>query len=78
MITLFAGKFTEAHAHSVVRQLLTGMSKLHIAGIMHRDLKPENLLYASQDDDALVKIADFGLSLRTHRPHILLLCAAAI
>merc|ERR1712087_695747 len=55
------GKFTEAHAHSVVRQLLTGMSKLHIAGIMHRDLKPENLLYASQDDDALVKIADFGL-----------------
>ncbi|XP_078422345.1 calcium/calmodulin-dependent protein kinase type IV isoform X3 [Cetorhinus maximus] len=35
---------------------------LHENGIVHRDLKPENLLYASPTPDALLKIADFGLS----------------
>ncbi|XP_048384311.1 calcium/calmodulin-dependent protein kinase type IV-like isoform X3 [Stegostoma tigrinum] len=35
---------------------------LHENGIVHRDLKPENLLYASPSPDALLKIADFGLS----------------
>jgi len=31
-------------------------------GIIHRDLKPENLLYASPEEDAEIKLADFGLS----------------
>eukprot|EP00965_Chrysotila_dentata_P175555 5795549-Pleurochrysis_carterae.AAC.1 len=44
-----------------MRQLLAGMDKLHVAGIMHRDLKPENLLYSSREPDAHIKIADFGL-----------------
>lgn len=30
--------------------------------IVHRDLKPENFLFASEDDDAEIKIIDFGLS----------------
>lgn len=28
----------------------------------HRDLKPENLLLTSKDDDANVKLADFGFA----------------
>ncbi|XP_020631890.1 calcium/calmodulin-dependent protein kinase type IV-like [Orbicella faveolata] len=34
----------------------------HHPVIIHRDLKPENLLYASEEEDAQLKIADFGLS----------------
>jgi serine/threonine protein kinase len=29
---------------------------------VHRDLKPENFLFATKDDDAPIKIIDFGLS----------------
>ena len=29
---------------------------------MHRDLKPENLLMSSTDENAIVKLSDFGLS----------------
>ena len=31
-------------------------------GIVHRDLKPENLLMSSADENAIVKLSDFGLS----------------
>ena len=35
----------------------------HERGIVHRDLKPENLLLTTKDvDQAIVKIADFGLA----------------
>lgn len=29
---------------SVMRQVLTGLSRLHKLGVVHRDIKPENLL----------------------------------
>jgi len=31
-------------------------------GVIHRDLKPENILMTSSDDDADIRILDFGLS----------------
>jgi serine/threonine-protein kinase len=37
----------------------TGMSVAHQVGIVHRDLKPANVLI---NDDALVKIVDFGVA----------------
>lgn len=27
---------------------------------MHRDMKPENLIYDSNDENALLKVIDFG------------------
>ena len=30
--------------------------------IVHRDLKPENFLFKTTDEDAEIKIIDFGLS----------------
>ena len=36
----------------------------HHLEVIHRDLKPENILYAS---DGLLKIIDFGLSMKTTR-----------
>lgn len=34
----------------------------HDRGIVHRDLKPENLLYTTAREDAVLKLADFGLA----------------
>ncbi len=35
---------------------------MHKRKVVHRDLKPENILFSSHDQDAEVKIIDFGLS----------------
>jgi len=43
-------------------KILDAVKYLHENGIAHRDLKPENLLCSGEDEDEIVKIADFGLS----------------
>jgi len=40
-------------------QILTGLERLHHAGIVHRDVKPYNVLVTEQDT---AKLTDFGLS----------------
>ena len=42
--------------------MATALYYLHSFGVAHRDLKPENVLMVSNDDDADLKIVDFGLS----------------
>jgi len=54
------------------RQVLSGLDRLHYAGLVHRDIKPFNLLLTDQDT---VKITDFGLSrlrgeVRPHPPQL--------
>lgn len=34
----------------------------HELGIVHRDIKPENLLMTTRGPDAILKLADFGIS----------------
>ncbi len=52
----------EATARKYFKQFLNGVAFCHLRGICHRDLKPENLLLANEGDEAILKIADFGLS----------------
>eukprot|EP00043_Microstomoeca_roanoka_P021312 m.255095 g.255095 ORF g.255095 m.255095 type:complete len:489 (-) comp19073_c1_seq1:167-1633(-) len=54
--------FSEEEARYIFMQLLDAVEYLHQQGVAHRDLKPENILLASDADDALVKVTDFGLA----------------
>jgi len=56
------GSYSEKDAAGIVRQIVNGVQYLHKLEIAHRDLKPENLLCAGDDNDMIIKIADFGLS----------------
>ena len=57
------GKFGEANAGYVVKQVLLALNYMHKQKMTHRDLKPENILLDSKNPNALeVKIADFGFS----------------
>ena len=51
-----------SYTYHPLSQVLSALEYLHSFGVLHRDLKPENLLLESADDDARVKIADFGAS----------------
>lgn len=59
--------FTEREATLIMEKLLRAINHCHANNVAHRDLKPENILYASKDDDAELKIIDFGLSKQTKR-----------
>ncbi|KAI4363697.1 hypothetical protein MLD38_019884 [Melastoma candidum] len=56
------GRYREDEAKQIVVQILSVVSYFHLQGVVHRDLKPENFLFTSKDEDAPMKIIDFGLS----------------
>ncbi|RHY56015.1 hypothetical protein DYB34_013548 [Aphanomyces astaci] len=54
--------YTEREARDLVKVLLTAIAYCHDLGIVHRDLKPENILMLDKEDNASIKIADFGFA----------------
>jgi calcium/calmodulin-dependent protein kinase I len=54
--------YSEEETQKAFADILKAMKFLHDEGIVHRDLKPENLLYNTKADDAVLKLADFGLA----------------
>eukprot|EP01134_Creolimax_fragrantissima_P001809 CFRG1809T1 len=57
--------YTESEAYDLIKMLLLTIAYIHAKGVVHRDLKPENILLTSQDDDADVKVCDFGFAKQT-------------
>jgi len=64
-------KYTENDARNLTKVLLKATRCMHEAGVAHRDLKPQNLLLTSKEDDAHVKVTDFGFARRVHTPQSL-------
>ena len=57
------GHFSEVDAANLIRSIMSAIAYCHDQkGIVHRDLKPENFIFSSRDEDAVIKIIDFGLS----------------
>ncbi|KAL3521700.1 hypothetical protein ACH5RR_019849 [Cinchona calisaya] len=56
------GRYTEKDAKNIVAQILSVVAFCHLQGVVHRDLKPENFLFSARDEDAPLKVIDFGLS----------------
>ncbi|XP_031357629.1 ribosomal protein S6 kinase alpha-5-like [Photinus pyralis] len=55
-------KFTEGEASVIMRKLVSAVSFMHSRGVVHRDLKPENLLFTTDEEDAEIKVVDFGFA----------------
>lgn len=54
-------KIDEPLAKHLFRQIICGLGYIHQLNIIHRDIKLENILI---DNEGVVKIADFGVSLQ--------------
>ncbi|KAL7169826.1 hypothetical protein ACSBR2_034794 [Camellia fascicularis] len=61
------GRVPESTAKHFMQQLAAGLQILRENNFIHRDLKPQNLLLSTHDDNAVLKIADFGFA-RTLQP----------
>lgn len=56
--------YNEKEARDLCKILLSSIKYCHDCNVVHRDLKPENLLLTSKEDNANIKIADFGFAKR--------------
>ncbi|CAL5339863.1 hypothetical protein CsSME_00023678 [Camellia sinensis var. sinensis] len=56
------GRYIEEDAKLIVVQILSVVAFCHLQGVVHRDLKPENFLFTSRNEDADMRLIDFGLS----------------
>lgn len=54
--------FSEKEAAVLMKHILQAINYCHNNGVCHRDLKPENFIFADKNNDADIKIIDFGLS----------------
>ena len=62
------GRLEVGEALAVMAQILRGIGRAHEKGIVHRDLKPDNtFLVEREDEPALVKVLDFGVSKMAQR-----------
>ncbi|KAJ6827625.1 calcium dependent protein kinase 1 [Iris pallida] len=56
------GRYKEDDAKVIIVQILRVVAFCHLQGVVHRDLKPENFLFTTKDENAPMKLIDFGLS----------------
>jgi calcium/calmodulin-dependent protein kinase I len=57
-----AERFTEHYCAILARKLLSALAYMHEHRIIHRDIKLENIMMTSLDEEADIKIVDFGFA----------------
>jgi len=57
-----SSKFDENKTRLVIAKIVYAIYYSHIQGIIHRDLKLENVIFENQNEDAQIKVIDWGLS----------------
>ena len=62
--------FTEREAALLTRQICLSICHLHQNGIAHRDVKPENFLFATKEENSILKLTDFGFAKNYHESHL--------
>ncbi|KAL2485188.1 Protein kinase superfamily protein [Abeliophyllum distichum] len=72
------GKLPEATVKHFMQQLVAGLKILHENKVIHRDLKPQNLLLSANDDNPVLKIADFGFARSLHKGLAETLCGSPL
>jgi serine/threonine-protein kinase len=63
-VRLGAGPLSPVQVAWIVVQVSRALTEAHEAGLVHRDLKPDNIFLVNDDDEALVKVLDFGIAKR--------------
>ncbi|EOA20403.1 hypothetical protein CARUB_v10000714mg [Capsella rubella] len=56
------GHYSERAAAGIMKSIMNVVQICHSMGVVHRDLKPENFLLSSKEENAVLKVTDFGLS----------------
>ncbi|PON82515.1 Serine/threonine protein kinase [Trema orientale] len=54
--------YGDRKAATLTRKIVEALEACHSLGVMHRDIKLDNFLFVNWEDDAPLKIIDFGLS----------------
>lgn len=57
-----AGRFSEAQAARIIREIMQLLAQAHSRNIVIRDIKPDNLLFLDHSEDAPLKAIDFGIA----------------
>jgi serine/threonine protein kinase len=61
-------KLTIKERLRLFQQVCQAVQHAHQKGIIHRDIKPSNILVSTQDDQAVLKIIDFGVAKALSQP----------
>jgi serine/threonine-protein kinase len=59
------GQLSPAETTVVLRHVARAVGRAHDAGVIHRDLKPANVFICHDEDQAVIKLLDFGIAKAT-------------
>lgn len=54
------GAYSEKVAAQLIHDVASAVYHMHSCGVCHRDIKPENIVLMSNDEEAHIKVIDFG------------------